>query len=109
MQPISPAFAASRDRQLRAWARLAELQPTLLPGDLNATPWSRAFNHLDALGLRRATGLAPTWPAALRGFAGIPIDHVLASRHWMRIDSSRGPDLGSDHAPVLARVTLSSN
>lgn len=109
MPPISPAFATSRDRQLAAWARLAKVQPTLLAGDLNATPWSRAFNHLDALGLRRATGLAPTWPAALRGLSGIPIDHVLASQHWMRIDSRRGPDLGSDHAPVLARVALTGN
>jgi len=106
MPPISPTFAASRDRQLAAWAGTAGLQPTLLAGDLNATPWSIAFNRLDAQGLRRATGLAPTWPAALRGWNGIPVDHVLASRHWRRVDSSRGPDLGSDHAPVLARLVL---
>lgn len=109
MPPISTAFAASRDRQLAAWARGAGLQPTLLAGDLNATPWSRAFTGLDALGLRRATGLAPTWPAALRGWSGVPIDHVLASRHWRRIESWRGPDLGSDHAPVLARVALTGD
>ena len=106
MPPISAAFAASRDRQLAAWARTAGRQPTLLAGDLNATPWSSAFNGLDTLGLRRATGLVPTWPSALQAISGIPIDHVLASHHWQRIDSSRGPDLGSDHAPVLARLTL---
>ncbi len=109
MPPISAAFAASRDRQLATWARSAGLQPTLLAGDLNATPWSRAFTGLDALGLRRATGLAPTWPAVAGGWSGIPIDHVLASRHWRRIDSWRGPDLGSDHAPVLARVALTGD
>lgn len=106
MPPISVAFAASRDRQLAAWATSAGLQPTLLAGDLNATPWSSAFNHLDTLGLRRVTGLAPTWPTALFGLSGIPIDQVLASQHWRRVDSSRGPDLGSDHAPVLARLVL---
>ena len=106
MPPISAAFAASRDRQLAAWAKSAGRQPTLLAGDLNATTWSSAFNGLDALGLRRATGLAPTWPTALRALSGIPIDHVLASHHWKRVDSSRGPDLGSDHAPVLARVAF---
>lgn len=106
MPPISAAFAASRDRQLAAWATSADRQPTLLAGDLNATPWSSAFNGLDKLGLRRATGLAPTWPFALQALSGIPIDHVLASHHWQRIDSARGPDLGSDHAPVLARLAL---
>ena len=108
MPPISARYAAVRNAKLSAWARSAAAAglPTLVAGDLNATPWSIAFNGLDALGLRRATGVAPTWPAALRGVAGIPIDHVLATRHWQRIASARGPDLGSDHFPVLARLQL---
>ena len=32
--------------------------------------------------------------------------HVLASAHWRLLSSERGPDLGSDHLPVLARVEL---
>ena len=108
MPPISSRYAAVRNAKLAAWARAAAASglPTLVAGDLNATPWSIAFNGLDGLGLRRVTGVAPTWPAALRGVAGIPIDHVLANRHWLRISSARGPDLGSDHLPVLARLRL---
>ena len=108
MPPIAARHAAVRNAKLAAWARstAASGLPTVVAGDLNATPWSIAFNGLDALGLRRATGTAPTWPAALRGVAGIPIDHVLATRHWQRIGSARGPDLGSDHLPVLARLRL---
>ncbi len=108
MPPISAHYAAVRNAKLSAWARAAAASalPTLVAGDLNATPWSIAFNGLDALGLRRATGVAPTWPATLRGVTGIPIDHVLANRHWLRIGSARGPDLGSDHLPVLARLQL---
>ncbi len=106
MPPISAHFHAERNAKLARWARAAGASrlPTLVAGDLNATPWSTAFNELDALGLRRATGLAPTWPAALHGIIGIPIDHVLASRHWRLVASGRGPGLGSDHLPVIARL-----
>jgi hypothetical protein len=88
------------------WARTAggSRLPTVVAGDLNATPWSPAFNELDDLGLRRATGLAPTWPSALHGISGIPVDHVPASRHWRLVASGREPDLGSDHRPVIARL-----
>ena len=106
MPPISARFHTERNAKLARWARAAghSRLPTLVAGDLNATPWSSAFNELDSLGLRRATGLAPTWPAALHGIIGIPIDHVLASRHWRLVASGHGPDLGSDHRPVIARL-----
>jgi len=106
MPPISPHFHAERNAKVARWARAAGASrlPTLVAGDLNATPWSMAFNDLDRLGLRRATGLAPTWPTALRGLSGIPIDHVLASPHWRLASSRRGPAVGSDHLPVIARL-----
>lgn len=110
MPPISARYAAARNAKLAQWSRAAAASgmPALIAGDLNATPWSSAFNGLDAAGMRRATGLAPTWPAAAAGLTGVPIDHVLASKHWERVDSVRGPDLGSDHYPVLARLRLSA-
>ena len=106
MPPISAHFHTERNAKLARWAHAAGASrlPTVVAGDLNATPWSTAFNELDALGLRRATGLAPTWPSVLHGISGIPIDHVLASRHWRLVASGRGPDLGSDHQPVIARL-----
>lgn len=108
MPPLSPHFHAARDRALRDLARRDNAldMPSVLAGDLNATPWSTAFSGLDALGWRRATGLRPTWPAAGRGLFGIPIDHVLASRHWRVEDALTGPDIGSDHRPVLVRLVL---
>ena len=76
----------------------------LVVGDFNATPWSNAFAGPSSRGWRRATGLAPTWPVAWRGVMGIPIDHVLASSAW-RVGGARvGPDIGSDHRPVMARL-----
>lgn len=76
----------------------------LVAGDFNATPWSNAFAGPSRRGWRRATGLAPTWPAAWRGLMGIPIDHVLGSSAWRAMDTQVGPAIGSDHRPVLARL-----
>lgn len=108
MPPLSPRYHQSRNTRLRAIAEAVrrDSHPAVLAGDLNATPWSNAFHGIDQMGLRRVTGLLPTWPAAGLGWMGIPIDHVLVSAHWTVVEVSRGPDLGSDHLPVVARIAL---
>lgn len=110
MPPLEPRYQLARDSKLRSLAKAAidEGHPVIFAGDINATPWSSAFSGLDHLGLRRATGLAPSWPTVLGGFAGIPIDHVLVTGHWGVVQSNIGPDVGSDHFPVMARLRLKS-
>lgn len=102
MPPLGPHWQAARDRLLRTLADAAGTQPTVVAGDLNATPWSTALTGV-APTLRRACGLAPTWPA---DNFGIPIDHVLAGPGWRRLDCARGPDIGSDHRPIRATLVL---
>jgi endonuclease/exonuclease/phosphatase (EEP) superfamily protein YafD len=111
MPPLSPHFHQARNETLRRFAvqLQANGRPALLVGDLNATPWSSAFVGLEALGLRRATGLRPTWPAWGQGFAGIPIDHVLASRHWQVRQQHVSNPFGSDHLPVVVQLVLASD
>jgi len=108
MPPLTPHDHRVRNERLRALAAGAKAsgQPTIIAGDLNATPWSSAFNGLDGMALRRATGLAATWPSVGRGWVGIPIDHVLVSPHWAVADHQIGPHIGSDHLPVMARIAL---
>jgi endonuclease/exonuclease/phosphatase (EEP) superfamily protein YafD len=106
MPPLSPHFHRARDRALRVWAEHARALPTVLAGDLNATPWSSAFAGLAEQGLRRASGLAPTWPSAVATTTGLPIDHVLVSKAWSVQAQARGPDIGSDHRPVSVRLQL---
>lgn len=79
--------------------------PVLLAGDMNATPWSAAFARiLDGTGLVRApTGRAGTWPESLWPF-GILIDHVLYDPNRLAVGAAAGPDLGSDHRPLIVRV-----
>lgn len=106
MPPISPEEKTARDHFLVAIAEALRDRglPSLIVGDINATPWSPGFAALSAAGWQRATGLTPTWPSRGQGVVGIPIDHILAGPQWRRIDSERGPDLGSDHYPVRATL-----
>lgn len=110
MPPLSPYFHTVRNQQLRGFAQknMARDIPSVLAGDLNATPWSKAFSGLDGFGWHRATSIRPTWPAWGQGVMGIPIDHVLASRQWRLQSHAVGPYLGSDHLPVLVRLALPS-
>lgn len=102
MPPLGPHWADARDRTLHDLAAVATTRPTVVAGDLNATPWSTALTRI-APGLRRACNLAPTWPS---GYFGIPIDHVLAGAGWRRLDCTRGPEIGSDHRPIRATLRL---
>ena len=81
----------------------------LLMGDLNMTPWSRAFRTFVA-----RTGLADT--ARTKRFSstwrsrslllGLPIDHILVNQGFRVIDNRLGEDLGSDHLPVIADLAF---
>ncbi len=110
MPPVSPLFHRARNARLRAFAVEAAVsaQPTVIAGDLNATPWSPGFSGLADFGLRRASDLRPSWPSIGQGLIGIPIDHVLVSKHWSVVSSTRHAEIGSDHFPLVARLHLSA-
>jgi len=105
--PVNAAQALSRDRQLAALAQLAAAVrgPVILLGDLNLTPWSPHFSELlERSGLRdtrNGFGVHATWPAGDPTFLKIPIDHCLVSDDVTVVDRSVGPELGSDHNPVV--------
>ena len=82
-------------------------------GDFNAAPWSSTLRRFEgASGLARRTYALPTWPARRFGpgrwpapFAILPLDQVYAGHGWKTVQIERGPWLGSDHYPVIARLT----
>jgi endonuclease/exonuclease/phosphatase (EEP) superfamily protein YafD len=82
----------------------------ILGGDFNATPWSFPLRRLEGqAGLVRRTHALPTWPAGqvtnLRfrwPVPLLPIDHLFATADWHVASLKRGPDLGSDHFPIVA-------
>ncbi|MDB5454057.1 MAG: endonuclease [Caulobacteraceae bacterium] len=83
---------------------------TILAGDFNATPWSFPLRGFDkSSGLVRRTHAMPTFPAGQvtsqrlpTPAAVLPIDHVYSSPAWSPVSVRRGPNLGSDHLPLVA-------
>ncbi|HEV2148713.1 MAG TPA: endonuclease/exonuclease/phosphatase family protein [Longimicrobiaceae bacterium] len=106
LPPVGAEYARLNAEQVRSVAAyMADLRgPKVLVGDLNMTPWSAHFQPL----LRRAglrdsgagRGVGWTWPTHAP-LLGIPIDHVLTSPGVHVVERKRGPDVGSDHLPVL--------
>jgi endonuclease/exonuclease/phosphatase (EEP) superfamily protein YafD len=105
--PIGGEAAGWRDRQLAHLAeRVRGEAQAIVAGDLNATSWSAAYRNLrtDA-GLRDASAAGWPWPtwSGPNVFAvlGIPIDHVLHGPGWRAVRHEVGPDIGSDHRPIV--------
>lgn len=112
--PLGGEASAWRDAQLEyAGGLLAGDPDAVLAGDLNATPWSLAYRRLRARAglLDSAAGRWPwpTWQApGLGRLLALPIDHVLHGRAWRSVEHRVGPDIGSDHRPVLVRLVRAS-
>ncbi|WKB53557.1 endonuclease/exonuclease/phosphatase family protein [Eleftheria terrae] len=102
MPPFNAEFMAARDAAFREEAGWLQATSSLavLAGDLNDTPWSTGMRGV-APGLRRATGLAPTWPSLGGWLSVLPLDHVLVSPAWRRGAPQGGASLGSDHRAVV--------
>jgi endonuclease/exonuclease/phosphatase (EEP) superfamily protein YafD len=77
----------------------------IVMGDFNNVPWSdvqtafRAATWLDNRG-----PMVPTWPARLPAPLRVPIDTVFVGGGLSIRNLHVGPDLGSDHLPVIAEI-----
>jgi endonuclease/exonuclease/phosphatase (EEP) superfamily protein YafD len=86
--------------------------PTIVMGDLNMSMWSPYFRQfIKTTGMkssRQGFGVQPSWPADAP-LLQIPIDHCLVSRDNISLINNRiGKDIGSDHYPLIADVSLPS-
>ena len=82
-------------------------------GDFNSAPWNplqRAFRAATGLENRGAfqSTWAPSWPSWHPFFARIPIDPVFTGDALAIRELTVGPDIGSDHRPVVAEIAISS-
>lgn len=84
--------------------------PVILAGDFNAAPWSHTvLDVARSMDGRIASGLRTTFrlgDSPLGRLAGLPIDHVMASKGLTFAEVSVGPSVGSDHRPLLADILL---
>ena len=111
LPPGGPDYSAWRNEQLQLMAeRVDASRPFLLVGDLNTTPWNFHFRQLLARsGLRNSAvgfGVQPSWPT-FNPLFWIPLDHVLHSPCIIVTARKTGPDVGSDHYPVIVDFIVS--
>lgn len=78
----------------------------VLLGDFNSAPWTFAMRRLAAAGdLRLVSGLTGTWPAASPvGNLRLPLDQVYLGPCLTSVAFVKGPDLRSDHLPLVADI-----
>ncbi|MGQ0636058.1 MAG: endonuclease/exonuclease/phosphatase family protein [Planctomycetaceae bacterium] len=85
--------------------------PVLLVGDLNATPWCSCFRRLlretALVDSSQGRGVMPTWPTHIPVLL-IPIDHCLHSPEIRVLEKSTGPDVDSDHYPLIIEFVLTT-
>jgi endonuclease/exonuclease/phosphatase (EEP) superfamily protein YafD len=108
--------AEARDELLAEVGDIAagRTEPVVVVGDLNATRWSYAFRDMrDRGGLKDSEdgfGFQGTWPASSIPFVGsliaLPVDHVLTTRSLTTTERSLGPEMGSDHLPLLVELAI---
>jgi endonuclease/exonuclease/phosphatase (EEP) superfamily protein YafD len=89
------------------WGATVDPGYAVLAGDLNCTPFARAFTELcersDLRDSARDFGLASTWSIAGTPL-GLPLDHVLVSRKLMVAEHIVREAPGSDHRWVMVRL-----
>lgn len=87
--------------------------PLVVIGDFNTPPWSPVYRRfLDKTGLIDAAG--SPWPTTTRFSLrfrdwfhyGAPVDHILVSPGVAVTHFEVGPDIGSDHLPLIADIRL---
>ncbi len=81
--------------------------PTVVAGDLNATPWERVTRRAIRIGglldPRVGRGIYPTYQAAGSLFSW-PLDQILFQEGFGLVDYRVLADFGSDHLPVVAEL-----
>ena len=84
--------------------------PLIVAGDFNMAPWTvKLKTFTKATGLGRFNTFHPTWPMRWRDIPLlplVPIDNVFASSHFANLGTRVGPQLDSDHRPVITDLAL---
>ena len=108
LPPISRRRFTERNDQLAAIAAHLNLMPgpAVLVGDLNVVPWAQVFKQFERDSRMRSAryDVSPTWPARMPAALRIPIDHCLV-RGFRVHECEVGPDIGSDHLPLIVTLT----
>jgi endonuclease/exonuclease/phosphatase (EEP) superfamily protein YafD len=111
LPPLKPDYFKYRNRHMVEMAEFVNQLPNsaIVLGDLNMSMWSPYFRQfLKATRMkssRQGFGVQPSWPAD-SPFLQIPIDHCLVSPKIQVKGNHIGPNVGSDHYPLIADLAI---
>lgn len=121
LPPFKPSFFESRNNyfdRMSEWAR-SRTHSQIIIGDMNITMWSPYYKKLiretNLKNTRKGFGLLPTWLSGgmplnwslwLYRFFGLPIDHCLINPKIYVSQMQVGPNIKSDHLPIMVDLTL---
>jgi len=97
---------AERDHTIAEAISMAKDNRSVIIGDFNATPWSPVFKAMETRHLRRANCGAPWRPSwrSQNPLFGLTLDQAWLGPAMGVISCELGPDIGSDHRPLVLRV-----
>lgn len=122
--PPKPSLVAQRNAEFEWVTHHIQQQPlpVILLGDLNTTMWSPYYRQLEQktglTNVRQGFGILPTWPAPtpyahphpllpwVKRLLWIPIDHCLVSPPIQVRSLRPGPNIDSDHLPLIADLWI---
>ncbi len=106
LPPIGKLMAGHRNRHLQSIREWFDEQsdPAILFGDLNLTMFSPEYRRftrgMDLHNARKGFGPLGTWPTWVP-FARLPLDQCLFRGDIGVVSFTTGPDIGSDHLPII--------
>jgi endonuclease/exonuclease/phosphatase (EEP) superfamily protein YafD len=109
--PVPGEDTEERDAETLYAARFAARTgvPLVAVGDFNDVAWSdtsQRFKHVGRyLDPRIGRGLFPSFPVGQPLFR-CPIDQLYVTENVTMVEFGRGPDVGSDHFPLIASVRI---
>lgn len=84
--------------------------PVVVAGDFNSVSSARIGRQIQAdAGLSPASAWPGTWPADVPAVVGVTIDQVYGSPDLAFVSRRLGRPTGSDHRPVITRLTLAAD
>ncbi len=91
-------------------AENASGRPVVLMGDFNSAPWSTAFRQFISRTHLRDTSRGVLFGATWRVHRPqrLMIDHAFVSPEWRVLDRRVGPDVGSDHRPLILDLAVAT-
>nr|WP_312295937.1 endonuclease/exonuclease/phosphatase family protein [Brevundimonas diminuta] len=104
--PFQHPYGQISQAQRLAGLRAGLEGPVVVAGDFNSVSSGRIGRQIKAeTGLTPAPARPGTWPSALPAFLGITIDHVWRSPDLALVERRLGQKTGSDHRPVIVRLS----